>query len=243
MGEIDFPLAMVTGGAHRLGRAFAISLAKRGHAILLHYNQSETEARKTEKEIINLGVPIHLFQADLTDIHSIELLFTYLDSLPYPLRTLVNSAAIMTPGNIRTVTPPEWKSVMDTNLQAPFLLSQKAAERMKAGGLIVNITDAGAGKAWTGFPAYSVSKAALETLTRILARALAPDIRVNAIAPGLVYKQTSMEEAEWDRLVSRLPLRHSTSETDVTSALDYLLMNQSVTGQTLAVDCGYSLMQ
>ncbi len=131
---------------------------------------------------------------------------------------------------------------MALNLRAPFLLSRQAAVRMKDGGMIVNITDAGAGKAWTGFVAYSVSKKGLETLTHILAKSLAPKIRVNAIAPGLVLPSENISDAEWQKLVSRLPLKRPTSTDEISSALIYLMNNESVTGQTIAMDSGYSLI-
>jgi NAD(P)-dependent dehydrogenase (short-subunit alcohol dehydrogenase family) len=128
------------------------------------------------------------------------------------------------------------------NLRAPFLLAQKAAERMIQGGLIVNVTDAGVGKAWTGFPAYQVSKAGLEVLTRLLAKTYAPTIRVNAIAPGLVLPSANISAEEWTKLVNRLPLKHSASLEEISAALGFLLKNESVTGQTIIVDGGYSLL-
>jgi NAD(P)-dependent dehydrogenase (short-subunit alcohol dehydrogenase family) len=117
-----------------------------------------------------------------------------------------------------------------------------AAARMAAGGLIVNVTDVGAQKAWSRFPAYAVSKAALEALTRIQARAFAPSLRVNAIAPGLVLPPEEMPPAEWDRLVGRTPLGRPISPDEVAAALDFLLDNESVTGQVLAVDGGYAIL-
>jgi NAD(P)-dependent dehydrogenase (short-subunit alcohol dehydrogenase family) len=112
---------------------------------------------------------------------------------------------------------------------------------MVVGGLIVNITDAGAQKLWTGYPAYLVSKSALETLTRLQAKTYAPSIRVNAIAPGLVLPSDNVTPAEWEKLVVGIPLKHSISLEDVAAALTFLLDNQSITGQTIVVDGGYSL--
>lgn len=242
MAEMTYPLALVTGAARRLGRAFAVSLARQGYALLLHFNQSREQAIQAGNEIHALGVPIFLFQADLCDLAEIDEMFTYLDTIPHKLSLLVNSAAAMPRQDIRTLAAEDWDATLALNLRAPFLLAQRAARRMAAGGLIVNVTDAGAGKAWTGYPAYSVSKAALENLTRLLAKALAPDIRVNAIAPGLVVPNASLSEAEWDKLLARLPLKRPASLDEVTSALEYLLKNRAVTGQVLAVDGGYTLI-
>jgi pteridine reductase len=121
-------------------------------------------------------------------------------------------------------------------------MAQQAAERMKDGGLIVNVTDAGAAKAWAGFPAYTVSKAGLESLTRLLAKAYAPKIRINAIAPGLVLPSENVTPEEWEKLANRLPLKHTVSVDDIVATLEFLLKNGSVTGQTIVVDGGYSLL-
>lgn len=236
------PLAVVTGAARRLGRAFATSLARQGLAILLHYQRSNVEAVKTAAEIRALGSPVFLFQADLTDTAGIESLFRQVDDIPHPLQVLVNSAGTIRSGDPRTLTAQEWDETLDLNLRAPFLCAQAAAARMKTGGLIVNVTDVGARKSWGKLPAYAVSKAGLEALTRILARALAPSIRVNAIAPGLVLQSEGVSDEEWRRLVDRLPLKRPAAVEEIASALEFLLKNQYVTGQTLVIDGGYSLL-
>ena len=242
MVKKEYPLALVTGAAHRLGRGFALALARQGYAILLHYHRSIEEATATAEEIRTAGVPVYLVQADLASTKQIHSLFSTLDSLPHSLRVLVNSAAVMPRGNIRTLSSDEWDAALDINLRAPFLCAQQAAARMPEGSLIVNVTDSGAGKAWTGFPAYTVSKAALESLTRVLARALAPQIRVNAIAPGLVLPSENVNPEEWERLVGRLPLKRPAFTDEIAAVLDFLLKNTYITGQTIVVDGGYSLI-
>ena len=241
MAETKFPLALVTGAAHRLGRAFAVTLARTGYAILLHFHSS-AEVDDAAEEIRSLGVPVHPFQADLTDADDIDRLFAFADTLPYTLKVLVNSAAVMQRAPIQDLTAEIWDSTLDLNLRAPFLMAQKAAKRMKAGGLIVNISDAGAKKTWTGYPSYIMSKAAVESLTRHLARAFSPSIRVNGIAPGLVLPVMDFPGEEWQRMVERLPLKKNTPVEDVTSTLEFLIKNESVTGQTIVVDGGYSLI-
>jgi pteridine reductase len=113
---------------------------------------------------------------------------------------------------------------------------------MPAGGLIVNISDVGAQKTWSRYPSYTVSKAALESLTRILARALAPAIRVNAIAPGFVLQSDIVPAEEWERLIKRIPLGRPATTEEIASALEFLLQNEYITGQTIVVDGGYSLI-
>jgi pteridine reductase len=238
----NIPLALVTGAAHRLGHAFAISLARLGFAIGLHYHNSSEEAQATAEEIRTLGVPVKIFQGDLTDISQIEALFIDVDAMGSPLKVLVNSAAVMDYGNLKTCSATEFDSIMDLNLRAPFLCAQSAATRMKPGGLIVNVSDVGAQKTWTGYPVYVVSKAGLESLTRVLARTYAPSVRVNAIAPGLVYPSSNINLDDWQRLVDRIPLRRSAKPEEITGVLEFLLKNEYITGQTIIVDGGYSLI-
>jgi len=238
----NFPLAVVTGAAHRLGRAFAVSLARLGYAVVLHYYKLADEAQATAEEISALGVPVKVVQGDLTDYLQIEELFSQVDSVGFPLEVLVNSAALMNYGILSDTGVAEYDSTMDLNLRAPFFCAQLAASRMKPGGLIVNVSDIGAHKVWTGYPVYVMSKAGLESLTRVLARTLAPSVRVNAIAPGLVYQSGNLTAEEWQRLIGRIPLKRSATPGEVTNVLDFLLKNEYITGQTIVVDGGYSLL-
>jgi NAD(P)-dependent dehydrogenase (short-subunit alcohol dehydrogenase family) len=240
------PFALVTGGAHRLGKAFALTLAHMGYDLLLQYHSAEEQAQKTKAEIESLGVNVHLVKADLTQPDQIQLLFSKLDSLiPHAKRSfliLVNSAAIMPAGNPRELELQDWDSALDLNLRAPFLLAQQAAKRMTTSGLIVNISDIGAQKAWSRYPSYSVSKAGVESLTKLLARALAPNIRVNAIAPGLVLPSDVVTKEQWDKLVEKLPLKRAATLDEITCTLQFLINNEYITGQTIVVDGGYSLI-
>jgi pteridine reductase len=235
-------LALVTGSAHRLGKAFALSLARMGYAIALHYRGSVTEAEKTVEEIRALGVDCLPIRADLTVPEKIDFLFSLVDEFHAPLKVVVNSAAVMPVGSPRELELRDWDSALDLNLRAPFLVAQHAAKRMTEGGLIVNISDIGAQKAWSRYPSYTVSKAGLESLTKMLARALAPAIRVNAIAPGLVLPSDVVSEEVWNKLIERLPLKRAARLDEITSALEFLIKNEYITGQTIVVDGGYSLI-
>ena len=232
------PLALVTGAAHRLGKVFALSLARQGFDIVLHYHRSSDAARQAQVEIEAIGRRAVLSQADLTDPAQITSLLARIGSL----NVLVNSAAFMPGGNVDVLTLENWDTSLDLNLRAPFLLSRECATKMIAGGLIVNITDVGAQKTWSRYPSYTVSKAGLESLTRILARALAPTIRVNAIAPGLVMQSEIVPDEEWQRLINRIPLKRAARTEELASALEFLLKNEYITGQTIVVDGGYSLV-
>jgi NAD(P)-dependent dehydrogenase (short-subunit alcohol dehydrogenase family) len=232
------PLALVTGAAHRLGKVFALTLARQGFEIVLHYHRSREAALQTQAEVEAVGRRVTLSQADLTDPAQIQSLVSPLKSLD----VLVNSAAFMPSGNVDALTIENWDASLDLNLRAPFLLSQECAKKMTDGGLIVNITDVGAQKTWSRYPSYTISKAALEALTRILARALAPQIRVNAIAPGFVLQSEIVSGEEWQRLLKRIPLKRPARTDEIASALEFLLKNEYITGQSIVVDGGYSLV-
>ena len=231
-------LALVTGAAHRLGKVFALTLARAGYDILLHYHSAEDEAGQTQSEIESIGRRVILAQADLIDPAQISSLLSEVESI----NVLVNSAAFMPSGNMKSLSIENWDASLDLNLRAPFLLAQECAKKMAEGGLIVNITDVGAQKAWSRYPSYTVSKAALESLTKILARALAPKIRVNAIAPGFVLQSDIVSVEEWERLINRIPLKRPARGEEIASALEFLLKNEYITGQTIVVDGGYSLI-
>jgi pteridine reductase len=235
-------LALVTGAAHRLGKHLALTLARRGYAILLHHHHSPERAIACAEEIRELGVPAYMVQADLTDDADLQSLIAVLDTLPHKLGVVVNSASAMKRNDLFTTSPTDWDATFALNLRAPFLLTQQVVKRMTDGGMIVNITDVGAHKLWTGYPAYVISKVGLETLTRLQAKAYAPSIRVNAIAPGLVLRSEDVTLAEWEKLVERLPLKRPASLREVANALNFLLENPSITGQTVIVDGGFSLI-
>src|SRR5690349_11872911 len=232
------PLALVTGAAHRLGKAFALTLAREGFDIILHYHQSSEEALRAQSEIESVRGRVTLSRADLTDPLQIQSLVSQFSAVD----VLINSAAFMPGGNVEALTLENWDMALDLNLRAPFLLAQECAKKMNTGGLIVNITDVGAQKAWSRYPSYTVSKAALESLTKILARALAPRIRVNAIAPGFALQSDIVSDEEWQKLIQRIPLKRPARIEEIASALEFLLRNEYITGQTIVVDGGYSLV-
>jgi pteridine reductase len=221
-----------------LGKSFTLTLARLGYDIVLHYHSALDEARQTQVEIESLKRRVTLAPADLTQPDEIYSLVSNLRSLD----VLVNSAAFLPSGQVESLALETWNTTLDLNLRAPFLLAQGCATKMTDGGLIVNITDVGAQKAWSRYPSYTVSKAALESLTKILARALAPKIRVNAIAPGFVLQSDIVPAEEWERLISRVPLKRPARSEEVASALEFLIKNEYITGQTIVVDGGYSLI-
>ena len=236
------PLALVTGGAHRLGKSFALTLARRGYSVAIVFHTSGPAADETSREIRDLGVTAKAIRADLRDAGSVPDIFLQLGSDADRLAVVVNCAAEWRMERLQDLSVEAWDSTLNANLRAPFLVSQRAAQYMPNGGLIVNISDIGASKTWTRFPTYSISKAGLEALTRLLAREVAPSIRVNAIALGLVLRSDKTPQAEWERLVGRIPMKRAATLEEVCLALEFLIDNGYVTGQTIVVDGGYSLI-
>lgn len=237
----NLKLAIVTGSAHRLGKYFALNLAQKGYSILVHYFLSENQAKETQDEIQAMGIPAFLFKADLRNPAEIYKMWEFIDTLNHEVKILINSAATMNRGDIRFMTIQEFDEAISINLRAPFLCAQEASKRMSPGGLIINISDVGASMNWKAYPVYSITKAGLETLTRILAKVLAPNIRVNAIAPGLVLPPEEFNTLHWEKLIERIPMKRSASPEEITSLMDYLINNFYITGQVIDVDGGYSL--
>ncbi len=241
--KTELPLAVVTGAAVRLGRAIALELARHGYPVGVHFHHSETAAREVADEIGANGGTAILLPADLSDPQQIGELFARIRALPLRLGVWVNSAAIMLSGDLATMSVADWDGTLALNLRAPWLCAREAAACMgPQGGVIINITDVGARKTWTGYPAYTISKSALETLTRLLARQLAPTVRVNAVAPGLILPSEPLTPEEWGRLIKRLPLQSAGTPQAVAQAVMTLIQNEYITGEILLVDGGYALI-
>ena len=235
--------ALVTGAAHRVGRALALSLAEHGCDVVLHFHQSVEEATKTAEEIAARGVRAVPVQADLRHDSGIATLFQAVDREFGALDILIQSAAVLEPADLLAATPEDWARTIDLNLRSLFFCLQHAARRMQArgGGAIVNISDQAALRPWRRYPIHSISKTGVEMLTRVAALALAPEIRVNAVAPGPVLKPVALSEARWSRIARSLPLGRAGSPEDVARAMLFLLENDYVTGETVIVDGGDQL--
>jgi len=236
-------LALVTGAGHRLGKEIALKLASMGYAVAIHYHASNQLAAQTLETIQNNGKKAFAFQANLTDSSQIEDLFKWIDETHIPLHVLVNSASVMIKGGLNDFSVDDWDLTMDLNLRAVWQCSRLAGIRMQAeGGSIINISDSGAGKLWTGYPAYSISKVGVEILTRFMAKTLAPKIRVNAIAPGLILPPQDFPPEAWEKLVNKLPLKKAGQPEYICETIGFLLGNEYITGQTFVIDGGYQLV-
>ena len=232
------PVALVTGAGHRLGRAFALALAERGHSVAVHFNASQGPAEETVAMIQSRGGTAHAFQTDLTRATGPGELVAGVMAGMGSLNVLVNSAAVMERTPLGEVTLDEWDRIFALNLRAPFFLSQAAARVMRAGSLIVNISDLAAYESWPTYIPHAISKAGLNRMTESMARVLGPDIRVNAIAPGAVLLPDSWDETHATHFADSTPMKRVGDPSDVVGALLYLVDAEFVTGETIVVDGG-----
>jgi len=233
-------VALVTGAGRRLGRALAAALAGRGMTLAIHHHASSAGANELREEIVAAGGRALCFDADLADAHAARALPARVVTEFGQLDVLVNSAAVMRRLGFEETTPEQWDAVHDLNLRAVFFCTQGAAPALRAArGKVVNLADLAGLEPWPGFAAHSVSKAGVVMLTKVLALSLAPEVTVNAIAPGAVLVPDEYDAEERDRLARATPLRRLGSPSDVVSALLYLLEGGDfVTGEVLVVDGG-----
>jgi NAD(P)-dependent dehydrogenase (short-subunit alcohol dehydrogenase family) len=239
--QIRGKAALVTGGARRVGRALALGLADAGADVVVNYNASGDEARATVAEIEAKGVRAVAVQADVSRAVDVERLVREAERALGRLDILVNSASLFERARVADIDEAAWDRVLDVNLKGPFLLSRAAAPLLArdGGGVIINIVDLSALQAWPSFAHHAVSKAGLLHLTRVLARAFAPDVRVNAIAPGTVLPP---EHAEGEDGSERRLIRREGDPADVVQALLHLVRSDFVTGENLVVDGGRMLL-
>jgi pteridine reductase len=238
--ELEGRVALVTGAGRRLGREMARALAGRGMTLAIHHHASSDGARALRDEVAAAGGRAECFAADLADADAAKGLAPRVVDSFGRLDVLVNSAAIMRKLDFERTTPEQYDTVLDLNLRSVFFCTQGAAAALRAAhGKVVNLADLAGLQPWPGFAAHSISKAGVVMLTRVLARALAPDVTVNAIAPGAVLVPEEYDAAERERLAADTPLRRLGSPADVVSALLYLLEGGDfVTGEVLTVDGG-----
>jgi pteridine reductase len=238
--ELQGKVALVTGAGRRLGRAMARALADRGMTVAIHFHASAEGAGELQEEINRAGGRAVCFSADLTDPYAARALPEQVVERLGRLDVLVNSAAVMHRLRLEDTTPEQWDAVVDLNLRSVFFCAQGAAPALRAArGKMINLADLAGLEPWPGFAAHSISKAGVVMLTKVLALSLAPEVTVNAIAPGAVLVPEDYPEEERDRLARTTPLRRLGNPSDVVSALLYLLEGGDfVTGQIVVVDGG-----
>jgi NAD(P)-dependent dehydrogenase (short-subunit alcohol dehydrogenase family) len=232
--------ALVTGAARRIGRTLALTAARAGYDVLIHQRNSAEDAAETARLVASSGGRAQVVASDLADPVACR---ATVAAAPGELTLLVNCASVFDDDRIETLTADGWDAAFATNVRAPVLLSQAFAAALPAAdtGLIVNIADQRVLRPTPQFFSYAVSKAALWTTTQMLAQALAPRIRVNAIAPGPTLASVHQTPADFETEAHAVPLGHGATPDEIGQALAYLIDAASVTGQMLAVDGGQHL--
>ena len=231
------PRVLVTGSAKRIGRMIAIELSRRSFDVAIHYNQSKQEAEQVAAECG--GAPI--FQADLTKVEQIRQLFTDVRQQLGPLDCLVNNAARFTRLDPLEITEGDWDFIHDVNLKATFFCCQEGARQMRelGAGRIVNISSLGGIRPWAEHAHYCASKAGVIMLTKALAKALAPGITVNSVAPGVIA--FGDVDARTKAMIEATPMRRAGRPEEIADAVYFFLTAPDfITGQVLAVDGGLS---
>ncbi len=234
---------LITGGAKRVGAAIARRLHGAGASIMLHYRASAGEARLLQAELNHLRADsVALIHADLLDLNKLPAIIEQTVQRFGRLDGLVNNASSFFPTPVGAITAEAWEDLVGTNLRAPLFLAQAAAAALrKTQGAIVNITDIHAERPLRSFVVYSIAKAGLVGMTRSLARELAPEVRVNAVAPGPVLwpDNASFDELSRQRIISHTPLKREGEPDDIAKAVHFLLADATyVTGETINVDGG-----
>jgi NAD(P)-dependent dehydrogenase (short-subunit alcohol dehydrogenase family) len=244
--------ALVTGAGKRLGRAMALFLAGRGHDVAIHYASSAGEAEAVAAEVRALGRKAACIQADLTVEAETQALLPAAAAALGPLTVLVNNASIFEYDRIDTATRESWDRHIESNLRAPYVLTQAFARQCPpattddageplAQGLIVNMIDQRILKLTPEFSSYTIAKMGLWALTRTAAQGLAPHVRVNAIGPGPTLQGARQSAAHFARQRAATVLGRGANARDITAALGFFLDSPAVTGQFLAVDGGQHL--
>ncbi|RJF80622.1 SDR family oxidoreductase [Oleomonas cavernae] len=236
------PAALVTGGARRIGAGLARHLGGRGFAVVLHHHGSVEEAQATAAAIRAGGGTCHLLAADLADAAAVETLVPRAIALEPGLSLLVNNAARFVHDRVETLTRANWDAHLAVNLTAPAFLAQAFAAQVER-GVIVNLTDFKVtGRPDPAFLSYTVAKAGLGALTDLLAVALAPRIRVAAIAPGFTLPGGKQTREKFDKAFRAAPLGTGSTIEDLARALDFIIDSPALTGLTLTIDGGMHLL-
>jgi len=235
-------VVLITGAAKRLGAACVRRLHAEGCNVVLHYRSSESEALSLAAELNDRRpASVYLVKADLSRLDQIERLASEACAPWGGLDVLINNASLFYPQAVGQVCERDWDDLMGGNLKAPFFLAQALAPTLSArSGCIVNITDIHAERGLPGYPVYSIAKSGLAAMTKILAKELAPQVRVNAVAPGaILWPESELNAFQQAEILRKVPLGHCGHVEDIANAVRFLIEDANyVTGQVLAVDGG-----
>jgi len=241
---LEGQVALVTGGGKRIGRAIALTLGRAGADVIVNYNQSREGAQATAREIESLGAHAIALRADVSRPAQVAAMFRTIEKRFARLDLLVNNAGVFFPRKWDELEEKDFDCVLGANLKGPFFCAQAAARMMmrQGQGNIINISSLGGLQAWPSYMHYCASKAALISLTRSLAKALAPTIRVNSVAPGTIMFPDEARNAVTRKLIGAIPLRKAGDADDIAQMVLFLATHSEfITGQTFSVDGGKSI--
>jgi pteridine reductase len=242
MTELAGKVALVTGGAVRVGRAISLALAAEGMRVVVHYNRSSAAADELCAEIRAGGGDAVAIGGDLASVDEVRRVADEAERAFGGIDVLVNNASVFPPERFEETDEALWEHTMAVNLRAPFFLIRHLTPTLRQRrGVVVNLCDLAGLQPWRGYAAHGISKAALTHLTRVAARSLAPEVRVVGIAPGAVLPPESMGADELAAIARSTPLARLGSPDDVVGALLYLLRAEFVTGEVIVVDGGRML--
>ena len=244
--SLEGKVAVITGGARRIGASIARTLHHEGMKLVIHYHESADAARKLQAELHHhRSDSVLLVGTDLLDQAKLEKLVSQATTEFGQLDVLVNNASSFYPTPIGQTTDKQWGELIGVNLKAPYFLSQAAAGALtESNGCIINLVDIYAERPLKNYPVYNVAKAGLIGLTRTLARELGPEVRVNAVSPGaILWPEGDVDEIAQQRLISRTPLKRSGNPTDIAQTVLFLVRDaEFLTGQIVNVDGGRSIV-
>jgi NAD(P)-dependent dehydrogenase (short-subunit alcohol dehydrogenase family) len=232
--------ALITGAAKRIGRVLALEMAQAGWRVAVHYNGSKADAENVVDEITAGGGQAAALQADLSDEASVAALVPAAEQALGPVTCLINNASLFEKDSPDTVTRESWDAHMAINLRAPFVLTQSLAARLPAGrgGVVINIVDQRVLNLRGDFTSYTLSKYGLWGLTQMLARGLAPNIRVNAVGPGPTMPNHFQAPEDFQREWRETPLERPVDPQEICRAVRFILDAPALTGQIIALDSG-----
>ena len=233
---------IITGGATRMGAAIARKLSGPNIEIIIHYNKSKLKAEKLKKELSSKGTKVYLVKGDLSKETDIKKIIKFAKSKLKYFDCLVNNASLFENDKLENFSLDSWSKHLRTNLRAPAILTKEFAKTVKGkNNNIINIIDQRVFKLTPYFFSYTLSKTGLYTLTKTSAMSLAPNIRVNAIAPGPTIKNQRQSEKHFKKQYLATPLKRQVDVEQICNAVDFFIKNISITGQVLAIDSGQNL--
>ncbi len=242
--KIKDKIILITGGAIRIGRAITIEMVKCGAKVYCHYNNSEAEAESLQNDVQNFGGRLNLIKADFSKTNQAVKILSGIIDKEKQLDILINNAAIFLKSPLKDINETDWDKLFSINLKTPFFIAQKIGLKMKEQGFgkIINIGDTSGLNPWPGYLPYSLTKSGIISMTKGLAKALAPQVHVNCVNPGPVLMPENYDESEIRKAVDKTLIKKTGAANDIVQTIKYLIEGTDyITGSIINVDGGRSI--